>query len=123
MGPHQLVPGNTASAMSPSSHAMPGRKGRAFDERQRASVKPVYHQETRDPETTHGDGQENTEPGLSESTRRSRRGEKNLVLKTRVEAMDSAALRKESEYRVLISSEDAVDDDWVMVDVSKLTLK
>lgn len=124
MGPHQLAPGNITSAMPSSSHALSDGKKRAFDEKQRALVKPACHQEGRDLGTTHGKGQENTEPGPSESSLiRSKKSQKKLVLKTKVEAKDFEALRKESEYRVLVSSEDAVDDDWVMVDMSKLILK
>lgn len=124
MGPHQLAHGNLTSAMPSPSHAPPDGKRRALGERQRTSVKPVRDQEKRESGTAHGDRRENTESGSSRSSpRRSRRRQENLALKTKVEARDSVALRKESEYRILISSEDAADEDWVMVDVSKLILK
>lgn len=122
MGPHLLAPEDLTLNTRCSNYPPLNKQIKKSDDdqiTQRALRKTINHQVIRHMENT-----DSHRPGAGaercgNSAGLSRKEGENLARKEQVETAQQNGL----EYRVFLSSEDATDEDWVMVDISKLVLK
>lgn len=127
MGPHPMVPGDVTSYNKSCRYCLPDDPTRRPEHRQMAQMGLMStsdHHEVQGMVAIPGNGDYKAGGGRNDGD--SKRGIKerdNTTGKENLEATTPSAQASEAEYRVFISEENAAEEGWVMIDMSKLILK